>query len=166
MITSHGNLFAQCPSFEETFPNPSASPPITSLLLSEPDHVGPLTYLILLLTSSLPGFASSYSACFVSGPPGPSKSRALVGLGGEEVSLCLSRIHSFIHSREATYWPEPPFSPGLEIRSPPSSTGISRLSPAPEAAEPTLMVLPGNFSVTLVSTPESVAGGVVRSGGW
>lgn len=60
-----------------------------------------------------------------------------------------------------TYWPDPPFSPGLEIRSPPSSTGISRLSPAPEAAEPTLMVLPGNLSVTLVSMPDSVAGKVL-----
>lgn len=58
----------------------------------------------------------------------------------------------------STYWPEPPFSPGLEIRSPPSSTGISRLSPAPEAAEPTVMVLPGNLLVTLVSMPDSVAG--------
>lgn len=57
-----------------------------------------------------------------------------------------------------SYWPDPPFSPGLEIRSPPSSTGISRLSPAPDAAEPTLMVLPGNLLVTLVSTPDSVAG--------
>ena len=58
---------------------------------------------------------------------------------------------------EVTHCPDPPFSPGLEIKSPPSSTGISRLSPAPDAAEPTLMVLPGNFSVTLVSTPDSVA---------
>lgn len=57
----------------------------------------------------------------------------------------------------STYWPDPPFSPGLEIKSPPSSTGISRLSPAPEAAEPTVMVLPGNLFVTLVSTPDSVA---------
>ena len=58
---------------------------------------------------------------------------------------------------DSTYWPDPPFSPGLEIISPPSSTGISRLSPAPEAAEPTLIVLPGNLFVTLVSTPDSVA---------
>ena len=35
---------------------------------------------LTLSTSSLPGFASSYIACFVSGPPGPSKSRAFVGL--------------------------------------------------------------------------------------
>lgn len=41
--------------------------------------------------------------------------------------------------------------------SPPSSTGISRLSPAPDAAEPTLMVLPGNFVVTDSSTPDSIA---------
>ena len=63
-----------------------------------------------------------------------------------------------------TYWPDPPFSPGLEIKSPPSSTGISRLSPAPEAAEPTLIVLPGNLFVTLVSTPDSVAEREVLAG--
>ena len=40
----------------------------------------PMLYLTLFLTSSLPGFASSYIACLVSGPPGPSKSRAFVGL--------------------------------------------------------------------------------------
>lgn len=32
--------------------------------------------------------------------------------------------------------------------SPPSSAGISRLPPAPDAAEPTLTVLPGNLAVT------------------
>ena len=36
--------------------------------------------LILLLTSSLPPLVSSYRACFVSGPPAPSKSRAFVRL--------------------------------------------------------------------------------------
>lgn len=36
--------------------------------------------LMLSRTSSFPGLASSYSFCLVSGPPGPSKSRALVGL--------------------------------------------------------------------------------------
>ena len=43
------------------------------------------------------------------------------------------------------------------MMSPPSSTGISRLSPAPEADEPTLTVLPGNLVVTFVSTPDSFA---------
>lgn len=47
--------------------------------------------------------------------------------------------------------PPPPIAP------PPSSTGISRLSPAPEAEEPTLTVEPGNFCVTDVSTPDSFA---------
>lgn len=97
---------------------------------------------------------TSYIAFFVSGPPGPSKSRALVGLARNQ--LCLNP--SISPCSGPTYWPDPPFSPGLEIRSPPSSTGISRLSPAPDAAEPTVMVLPGNLSVTLVSTPDSVAG--------
>ena len=69
--------------------------------------------------------------------------------------------------KKKTHCPDPPFSPGLEIKSPPSSTGISRLSPAPEAAEPTFIVLPGNFSVTEVSTPDSVAArvGVLLVGG-
>ena len=53
--------------------------------------------------------------------------------------------------------PDPPFSPGLEIMSPPSSTGISRLSPAPEAEEPTFTPPPGYFVVALVSTPDSLA---------
>ena len=55
-------------------------------------------FLTLLLTSSLPGFASSYIACFVSGPPGPSKSRALVGLGGDYKSafLCPSETHPIL----------------------------------------------------------------------
>ena len=125
-----------------------------------------LPCLMLLLTSSLPGFASSYIACFVSGPPGPSKSRALVGLGEITSQLPLFPFKNpptdFYFEPAgvygSTYWPDPPFSPGLEIISPPSSTGISRLSPAPEAAEPTLIVLPGNLFVTLVSTPDSVAG--------
>ena len=120
-------------------------------------------YLTLLLTSSLPGFASSYIACFVSGPPGPSKSRAFVGLGlTVSFSAVRPRPHSILSRLaclDSTYRPDPPFSPGLEIISPPSSTGISRLSPAPEAAEPTLIVLPGNLFVTLVSTPDSVAVG-------
>ena len=122
-------------------------------------------YLTLLLTSSFPGFASSYIACFVSGPPGPSKSRAFVGLGSS-VSFSFWSVRDPFHAepagiRVSTYWPDPPFSPGLEIISPPSSTGISRLSPAPEAAEPTLIVLPGNLFVTSVFTPDSVAEGEV-----
>ena len=130
-----------------------------------------LPYLTLLLTSSLPGFASSYIACFVSGPPGPSKSCALVGLGGDNKSArsVLVPVHNPplnsilsgpICMDGSTHWPDPPFSPGLEIISPPSSTGISR----PEAAEPTLIVLPGNLFVTLVSTPDSVAGREVLAG--
>lgn len=47
--------------------------------------------------------------------------------------------------------------PALSI-SPPSSTGISRLSPAPEAAEPTTTALPGNLEVAPASTPDSRAG--------
>ena len=50
------------------------------------------------------------------------------------------------------------YFPSLLI-SPPSSTGISRLSPAPEAAEPVVRVLPGNLLVTDSSTPDSVATG-------
>ena len=64
-----------------------------------------------------------------------------------------------------THCPLPPFSPGFEIRSPPSSTGISRLSPAPDAAEPTLTSAPGNLLLTDWSTPDSVAVGGVVSGG-
>ena len=128
----------------------AARPPAIFLCLE--GLIIPMPYLILLLTSSLPGFASSYIACLVSGPPGPSKSLALVGLETSEL-----RLKTKFLSGCSTYWPDPPFSPGFEIKSPPSSTGISRLSPAPDAAEPTFMVLPGNFSVTLVSTPDSVA---------
>ena len=48
------------------------------------------------------------------------------------------------------------YLPSLLI-SPPSSTGISRLSPAPEAADPEMAVDPGNLLVTDSSIPESVA---------
>lgn len=53
------------------------------------------------------------------------------------------------------------YSPEL-VMPPPSSTGISRLSPAPDAAEPIWTVLPGNLVVTLASTPDSVAVLIVR----
>ena len=148
----------------------SISLPFPPCFLSlRPFRFQSLPCLTLLLTSSLPGFASSYIACFVSGPPGPSKSRAFVGLGlGVSFTLSLRpRPYSILKPAGrcgSTYWPDPPFSPGLEIISPPSSTGISRLSPAPEAAEPTLIVLPGNLFVTLVSTPDSVAGREVSAG--
>lgn len=39
------------------------------------------------------------------------------------------------------------------------------MSPAPEAAEPTFTVLPGNLLVTLVSTPDSDAGNLLDDGG-
>ena len=74
----------------------------------------------------------------------------------------MHRISKMVH-------PGPPFVEGLEhggrveadrpvlLIDPPSSTGISRLPPAPEAAEPEMAVLPGNFEVTDSSIPESVA---------
>jgi hypothetical protein len=42
--------------------------------------------------------------------------------------------------------------------SPPSLSGISRLSPAPLAAEPYVAVLPGNLFVAEMSMPDSRAG--------
>lgn len=48
--------------------------------LPSPGLIVSFPCLTLLPTSSLPGFAASYCACFVSGPPAPSKSRAFVGL--------------------------------------------------------------------------------------
>lgn len=49
--------------------------------------------------------------------------------------------------RDQTNRPSPPTSP-------PSSTGISRPSPLPDAPDPTWTVLPGNLAVTDSSTPE------------
>ncbi len=92
------------------------------------------------------------------GPAGSFKVSCF-GRAGRWMVSSVGTLHLWM--QDATYWAALPFSPGLEMRSPPSSTGISRLSPAPEAAEPTLMVLPGKRSVTLVSTPESVAGEVL-----
>jgi hypothetical protein len=64
-----------------------------------------------------------------------------------------------------TYCPDPVF-PDLVMRSPPSSIGISRLSPAPEAAEPTFTLPPGNLSAALVSMPDSVAVGRSKAEGY
>lgn len=47
------------------------------------------------------------------------------------------------------------YRPVALLMSPPSSKGISRLSPAPDAAEPTVTVEPGNLVVTASLTPES-----------
>ena len=55
----------------------------------------------------------------------------------------------------STYWPS-------FLMSPPSSGGISRLSPAPDAAEPDTAVLPGNFDVADSSIPDSVAGMMIQ----
>jgi len=76
------------------------------------------------------------------------------------VHISASAPHlSYTIFQKGTWWAthRPLPSPVLFIRSPPSSTGISRLSPAPEAAEPTFTVLPGNFEVTDSSTPDSLA---------
>lgn len=124
----------------------SEVPPYYGLLVSVPCRK-------FSTTSSLPGLAASYNCCFVSGPPGPSKSRALVGLLGALATLQSSNPCTFC----MTYCPAPPFSPGFRIRSPLSSTGISRLSPWPEAWEPVLTTEPGNLAVTPSLTPDSVS---------
>ena len=49
------------------------------------------------------------------------------------------------------------YRPVALLMSPPSSTGISRLSPAPDAAEPTVTVEPGNLFVAASLMPESEA---------
>lgn len=51
----------------------------------------------------------------------------------------------------ATYFPV------LGLISPPSDRGMSRLLPAPEAAEPYVTSAPGNLFSTEESTPDSVA---------
>lgn len=47
------------------------------------------------------------------------------------------------------------YRPVALLMSPPSSRGISRLSPAPDAAEPTVTVEPGNLVVAASLMPES-----------
>jgi len=49
------------------------------------------------------------------------------------------------------------YRPVALLISPPSSKGISRLSPAPDAAEPTVTVEPGNLVVAASLMPESWA---------
>lgn len=68
-------------------------------------------------------------------------------------------LHPPSQNDPATYRAFPCLPPASMTKSPPSSKGISRLSPAPEAAEPTLTVDPGNLLVTFVSTPDSFAEG-------
>ena len=61
----------------------------------------------------------------------------------------------------ASPWSKSPAFVNLPVpfwMSPPSSMGISLLSPAPETWEPYSAVEPGNFWVTEESIPDSVAG--------
>lgn len=90
-------------------------------------HPIPLVYRTFPPTPSSPGLSLSSISLFVSGPPSPSKSPAFVI---RPVPFCTS---------------------------PPSSIGISLLSPAPLAALPYVAVEPGNLLVTDVSMPDSVA---------
>lgn len=140
-------------------PAPSSHPSLGPLRFGPLPHIVPhiVVTRVCLLVYRLLRLRSSWSfeiSCF----------------GGAGHELAMSVFDRILEPVASTDWPDPPFSPGLEIKSPPSSTGISRLSPAPEAAEPTVMVLPGNLFVTLVSTPDSVArryqlnDGIERSG--
>ena len=91
-----------------------------------------LSFRTFSRTSSEPGLYCAYCAALSSGPPSPSKSRAL-----------LSR------PRSSTL--------------PPSSSGMSRFPPAPDAADPVTTLPPGNRSAADSSIPDSRAG-VVRLG--
>lgn len=117
---------------------------------------GSLTCLTLLVTSSLPGFASAYAAALSSGPPSPSKSRAFVGLDHWSAPKRYAKIYVAATNIKRDRGSNT-YCPVARLMSPPSSTGISRLSPAPDAAEPTVTSLPGNFLTADSSIPDSTA---------
>jgi len=123
--------------------------------------------LTLPKRSSSPPLLTSSAASLSSGPPTPSKSFAFVCL----MCAVLAKLLNFLafsavfplsscsgddckggergRGWEETYF----FVCGL--MPPPSSSGISRLSPAPDAAEPYVTVAPGNLFSTSSLTPDS-----------
>lgn len=69
---------------------------------------------------------------------------------------CLERSKHVI-SQTKTLVIQTTHCPVAALTPPPSEAGISRLSPAPDAAEPTVTELPRNLFVAAVSTPDSFA---------
>ena len=80
----------------------------------------------------------------------------MIGGGGEALRRTGAAIEAVMFLDPNQRMEHTTYFPSLLI-SPPSSTGISRLSPAPEAADPVVIVLPGNLLVTDSSIPDSVA---------